>query len=281
MTISAWHLLKLGQTSHSKSMTMKGAPRCKTAFPALVGLIIHDNFGPILFDTGYDEAFFAATQSFPESLYRAVLPVEFSQTDSMEFQLRKYGLSPSEIKGVFLSHFHGDHLSGINNFPNAKIFCAKLGLAQISENGRINNLRQGLLKSLLPKDIEKRATFFEDMKSAPLSNEFAPFENGIDVLGDKSLFAIELKGHCVGHWGLVICPKNQKPVFFVGDAAWSIEAIEKNIPPPAITTALLGQTKPYRQTLAQLNALHMAAKDRLEIIPSHCERIAKKWISNE
>ena len=277
MGISAWHLLKLGQTSHSKSMTMQGAPRCKTAYPALVGLIIHDNFGPILFDTGYDEAFFTATQSFPESLYRAVLPVKFSQTDSIEYQLAKYNLKPDDIKGVFLSHFHGDHLSGINNFPKAKIFCAKLGLEQISKNGRINNVRQGLLKSLLPKDIAFRANFFEEMLVARLSNEFAPFEYGIDILGDKSLFAIELKGHCVGHWGLVICPKNDKPVFFVGDAAWSIEAIEKNIPPPAFTTALLGKTIPYRQTLAHLNQLHLAAKERLEIIPSHCEQTARRW----
>lgn len=281
MSISAWHLLKLGQTSHSKSFTMQGAPRCKTAYPALVGLIIHDDFGPILFDTGYDEAFFTATNSFPEILYRIVLPIEISQTETIECQLSKYGLEPSDINGVFLSHFHGDHISGINNFPKAKIFCAKLGLNQINNNGRINNIRQGLLKSLLPKDIANRAIFFEDMEYTKLSSEFAPFEFGIDILGDKTLYAIELKGHCVGHWGLAIIPANSKPVFFIGDAAWSIEAIERNIPPPAITTTLLGKTIPYRQTLAQLNTLYDAAKDRLEIIPSHCEQIAKKWIINE
>jgi len=246
------------------------------SFPALVGLIRHRDFGPILFDTGYDDRFFAATEPFPERLYRMATPVDFAAGDSLPEQLAHHGLTPGDIAGVFVSHFHGDHVAGLNGFPAARIFCARQGLQRVRGGGRFSRVRQGLLSALVPDDIEDRAGFFEDLPPVALPAELAPFTQGVDILGDGALTAVELPGHCPGHWGLLIRPEGQRPVFFIGDAAWSMTAITDNRPPPAFTTTLLGDTKTYRQSLT---ALQMVARTgAVELIPSHCQVTANKWL---
>jgi len=274
--IDTWHLLRVGACRHPQAMTLRGGHWCPVSFPALVGLIRHRDFGPILFDTGYDDRFFAATEPFPERLYRMATPVDFAAGDSLPEQLAHHGLTPGDIAGVFVSHFHGDHVAGLNGFPAARIFCARQGLQRVRGGGRFSRVRQGLLSALVPDDIEDRAGFFEDLPPVALPAELAPFTQGVDILGDGALTAVELPGHCPGHWGLLIRPEEQRPVFFIGDAAWSMTAITDNRPPPAFTTTLLGDTKTYRQSLT---ALQMVARTgAVELIPSHCQVTANKWL---
>ncbi|WP_443747854.1 MBL fold metallo-hydrolase [Asticcacaulis solisilvae] len=274
--IDSWQILRVGACRHPEAMTLKGGHWCPVSFPALVGLIRHRTFGPILFDTGYDDRFFAATEPLPERLYRLATPVQFDSADSLPVQLARLGLTPDDIAGVFVSHFHGDHVAGLSNFPKARIVCAGEGLKRIRAGSRFGRVRKGLLSALLPGDIDGRAAFFEAMPRVRLNNDMGPFTHGADVLGDGSLIAVELPGHCPGHWGLLIRPEGGKPVFFIGDAAWSIAAVADNRPPPAITTALLGETATYRRTLSALNTVSQTGA--VELIPSHCEVTAAKWL---
>lgn len=269
-------LLKIGQCQHPEFATIKNGSFCNANFPALVGLILHSNFGPILFDTGYDNEFFEATKNFPEKLYAIATPIEFTQNDNIANQLKIYGLKCEDIKIVILSHFHGDHIAGLKNFPNAKIYCAKNGLNEMKIGNRFSRTKKGFLSNLLPLDLENRTVFFESFNSINLGKQFLPFENGIDLLGDKSLIAIELKGHCKGHWGLAIMGEN-KPIFFIGDAAWTLNAIANFLPPPFLTTALLGDSKTYRQTLFKLFQLYNTMGNEIEIIPSHCQITANEY----
>ncbi len=274
--IDRWHLLRVGACRHPQAMTLRGGHWCPVSFPALVGLIMHRDFGPILFDTGYDARFFAATEPFPERLYRLATPVDFTPQDGLPEQLARLGLAPGDISAVFVSHFHGDHVAGLSLFPRARIVCARQGLERLRRGGRFTRVRQGLLSALVPNDIDQRAGFFEDMPPCPLPADLAPFSHGADVLGDGALIAVELPGHCPGHWGLLIRPEGQKPVFLIGDAAWSIGAVTDNRPPPALTTSLLGHTSTYRRSLAALQAV--ARTGAVELIPSHCQITADKWL---
>mgnify|MGYP006364042029 CR=1 FL=1 len=121
--------------------------------------------------------------------------------------------------------------------------------------------------------MNQRAHFFEDMPAAPLGDELKPFETGADLLGDSSLLAVPLPGHCVGHWGLLVRDGDGRKTFLVGDAAWSSAAVRDDVPPPRITTALLGETASYRKTLHDLHQLGKRNTDIL-LAPSHCPEIA-------
>jgi glyoxylase-like metal-dependent hydrolase (beta-lactamase superfamily II) len=262
-----------GSCSHPSIMTELGGSLCPTDYPSFVGILRHPDYGVILFDTGYDPAFFAATNSFPERFYRWATPVKLDQTQTAATWLASLGIGLDEVTALVLSHFHGDHIAGLIHFPNAKIYCAAAGLKQMQTGSRFGRVRQGLLAGLVPDDIPTRASFFEDAPMIALSSAFGGLERGADLLGDGSLLAVELPGHCPGHWGLAFSSDQYGEVLLIGDAAWSIGAVRKNNPPPNITTALLGNTSRYRQTLANLQRVSQANPD-LIILPSHCPQAA-------
>lgn len=266
------HILRAGSCSHPALMTRRDAGLVPTVFPALAALIVHPDEGPILFDTGYDPAFFAATEPFPERLYRWTTPVRFGPGEAVADQLPAFGFAPSDIRAVVVSHFHGDHVAGLTRFPDARIFCARAGLEQVRLKGRLARVRRGVLAALTPADIDARARFFEDQPRVDLGSALAPFETGADLLGDGSLLAVQLPGHCPGHWGLLVRQTDDRTRFLIADAAWSSGAVRDDVPPPRLTTALLGETGPYRETL---NALHRLGVRNRELVmtPSHCGEV--------
>lgn len=267
------HLLKAGSCLHPEAAALRGGSLCPVDFPALTALILHPTEGALLWDTGYDPAFFHATRRWPERLYALATPVTLGEDEPAARQIGRHGLAPDDIRGVIVSHFHGDHVAGLPAFPRARIYCARAGLDQVRRVGRFAGVRQGLLPGLLPPDTEARAVFFEDRPRRALPSDLSPFETGADLLGDGSLLAVDLPGHCVGHWGLAARGSDDRLRLFVGDAAWSLRAIRENRPPPALTTTLLGRTDRYRRTLADLHALETRARD-VVLVPSHCREAA-------
>src|SRR5579859_2193842 len=254
-------------------MTIEGGSWRPVPFPALSMLLIHPEEGPILYDTGYDPAFFRATERFPEKLYRLTTPAEIPPGEDLARQLRRLGIAPADIRHLILSHFHADHIAGAHLFPQAAVHCAKTGLTSARSGARLSQVRHGILAALIPPDIEARARFFEEGRRVALSADLAPFEDGVDLLGDGSILAIELPGHCPGHWGLFVRDRATGPHLMVGDAAWSCDAIEQNRPPPLVTTALLGDTAATRDTLNRLHRLQRRNGD-VRFTPCHCPRRA-------
>lgn len=264
-----------GSCRHPQVMTIKGGSLFPVDIPAVAMLIVHPDEGPILFDTGYDPAFLDATRKLPEALYRWTTPVQLPRGKDAASQCRSLGHDPADIRHVILSHFHGDHVAGLHAFPRATIHCARAGLEDLAKRGRFSATRRGLLPSLLPADLQRRARYFEDAPTAALPNDLLPFETGADLLGDGSLLAIELPGHCPGHWGLALNDARWGLHLLVADASWSLKAIRENRPPPAISTAFLGNTALARSTLYALHQLH-TRNHELRLTPCHCpERAAE------
>lgn len=265
---------RVGHCLHPQMMTIRGGSLRPTVYPALAMLLIHPDEGPILFDTGYDPAFFAATDRFPERLYRWLTPPTLKPGADIVTQLARAGVAPDDVRHVILSHFHADHMAGLHHFPRAAIHCARAGHHAACDGGRIAALRRGVLRALIPPDFAARARYFEEAPRVPLPADLAPFADGADVLGDDSILAVELPGHCPGHWGLVVRDAAAGYHFLVADAAWSSEAIRRNVPPPAITRAFLGDSRKGVETLATLHALHRRNPE-VQLTPCHCaERAA-------
>lgn len=266
-------IVTTGWCRHPELATIRGGSWRPATFPALVALIVHPSEGPILFDTGYDPAFLDSTRRFPERLYRWLTPPEI--TSPVADRLTAEGVDPAEVRHIVLSHFHGDHASGLSRFPNAVVHCSKAGLGSVWGRGRIRSLAAGTPHGLLPPDLPGRCAFFEDQPALALERDLLPFDSGADVLGDGSLLAVPLPGHCPGHWGLVLCePRGLH--FLVADSAWSSRAIRENRPAPAFTAAFLGNSAKGRETLSRLNGLRIRNPD-IVLTPSHCaERAAEE-----
>jgi glyoxylase-like metal-dependent hydrolase (beta-lactamase superfamily II) len=268
--------LARGSCSHPEVMTISGGSLCAFDFPSLVGVIRHPERGIFLFDTGYDPAFIVATRPFPERFYRWTTPVRIGAEQAWQAWLAAHDIAEADIAGTIISHFHGDHVAGMAHLADRPVFCARAGLEALRRGGRIARVRRGMLDALVPPEVDAQARFFEDCPARPLPSAFVPFAEGRDVLGDGSLLAVELPGHCAGHWGLALTTEAGQPVLLAADAVWSGRSIAERRPPPRLTTALLGDTRRYRATLDLLSR----AKERngeLAILPSHCVASARQF----
>jgi glyoxylase-like metal-dependent hydrolase (beta-lactamase superfamily II) len=266
---------RVGWCRHPQAMTIRGGRWAPIDFPALAFLIEHPDAGPILFDTGYDPAFWTATEPFPERLYRWATPPTLPAAEVLATQLEGRGVAPGEVRHLILSHFHADHMAGTHRFPNATIHAARAGFDAMGRGSRLSSVRRGMLRALAPPDFTARVRWFENAPRVALPGDLAPFADGADLLGDGSLVAVPLPGHCPGHWGLVL-REAAGLRFLVADAAWSSEAIRRDTPPPWLTATLLGDPAALRATLHDLHLLRRRNPE-IRLTPSHCTECAAEW----
>ena len=265
-----FRLLKVGHCTHPECITQRGGRFASVPFPALAALLIHPQHGPMLYDTGYSDAFFAATEPFPERLYRMVTPVSLRASETLDAQLARHGVAPDSIRHVFLSHLHADHIAGIGALSQARIFALRAEVDAMRRASRFGGLRRGYLPALLPSTFDARLTFVDDCVPIALPGWMRPFEHGFDLLGDCSVIGVPLPGHTPGQLGLLFRADGARTVFLVADACWSLRALERDRPPTWIAAQLFADKRAYLATFAGLRQL-LARRDAPVVVPSHCE----------
>ncbi len=249
-------------------MTRRGASWRPRRFPAGFALIEHRTRGAVLFDTGYAPQFAAATRAFPERLYRWMTPVTLDAQETAASQLAARGIGADDVGTIVVSHFHADHVAGLRDFSNAAIVCSRAAWDGVRECGRLGGLRRAFLRELLPSDVAERLSFAEELRAVEIPGALGAFGVARDCFGDGSALVVPLPGHADGHIGLYLPHTPDGPLLLIGDAAWSHAGYARCTPPPVVTTAFLGDTARYRETLRKLAALHRA-EPHLRIVPAH------------
>jgi glyoxylase-like metal-dependent hydrolase (beta-lactamase superfamily II) len=256
MKIKSLKLYDTGYCTHPEKIAYSKGSWKQICFPATVGLLQHPSLGYILFDTGYAGPFKEATKKFHYSVYVKLTPVHFTEEQSIKQQLLCDGIQPEEIKYIILSHFHGDHTSGLPDFPKAKILTFSQAYEDIKKRSKFGALLKGCLKDTLPIDLEQRMTFIDLMPSTELPSTYGMFEEGYDVFGDGSLIAVDLTGHQI--------------VFLCADAVWLSKTYRDLIFPSKISNLLTRDAKSYRHNIKKLYHLSKISPD-IKILPTHCE----------
>ena len=233
-------------------------------FPMICTLMHHPKHGYILFDVGYNQNFFKATNSFPNYIYRCITPVTIEKT--LKELLIADGINPEEIRHVILSHFHADHISAIDDFPNAQIFCSKAGYEHASNVGFFG-VTKAILPMLMQNIIGRKLTFFEDLSS--YMQVMGGQIEGVDLWGDGSMIACGLTGHAVGHYGLFCSDTQLGDTFLIGDAVWTQETLQGLHNPHWITHLLSDNRRSYIDTMELLRELTQQFP-KVNMVPSHC-----------
>lgn len=262
---------KAGYCTHPEAVVVRNGRWKTTNFPSLFALISHPKFGAILFDTGYSDRFFQETRQFPFRLYALTTPVYFQPEDSAVYQLQKQGIEPEAVQYIIISHFHADHIGGLRDFPNAYFVCFKSAYEAVKYRRGINALRAGFLSGLLPSDFEQRTIFVEDKQMISLPYQYTPFDTGFDLLGDSSLFAVELPGHATGQLGLFFRDADNQNYFLIADACWLSRAYQEFVKPHPIANLIFSNGQEYVDTLSKIHQLHKLNPE-LKIIPTHCPK---------
>jgi glyoxylase-like metal-dependent hydrolase (beta-lactamase superfamily II) len=272
------HLLRVGRCRHLECMAARGGQFIAVDFPALCGLIRHPVRGWMLYDTGYADHFFKATQSWPECLYRAVTPVQLPPHENLVSQLKGHGVEPSEIRHIIISHYHGDHIAGLKDFPNANFIAlqADTEKLKILQKNRLRATVAAHLHQLLPDNFYQRLNYADNYSCISLPSWMNPFEGGFDIFGDGSVLGVPLPGHSDGQLGLFLPNSDGKPVFLIGDACWSLPACKEGRLPSRLTRFLNANNRSYEETFFNLQKL-LLRETAVSLLPSHCTHAWEKF----
>lgn len=267
------HLGYAGFCYAKENDAIRDGKRRKIKFQALWGLIKHPESGYILFDTGYTERFYKETNRFPNKIYALITKVVVTKDDTVKSQLKASGIDPKEIKTVFISHFHADHVAGLMDFPDAKIITSKAALDYTLGLKRAFAFSKGVLKGLLPEDIRARVKYIEDAKSFqdPILGD------GYDILGDMSILAYNLTGHARGQYGIVV-KTERKQYFLIADASWLKRSHEEYILPNPIVKLFFDSWSEFKSSLMRVHLYYKEHKDVL-IVPTHCSETTDPLIT--
>lgn len=262
-------LMSAGYCTHIECLLVRGGALRRVRLPSGFALIDHPALGPTLFDTGYSPRFREETRRFPDRLYAMVTPTVIEAKDTARSQLEALGIAADEVRNVFLSHFHGDHIAGAADFPRARYHFSLPEYEIVRRKRGVGRLLAAFLPGLLPADFEERASPLDFSRAGALPAELAPFERGLDVAGDGSLLAVELPGHTAGHFGLFVAGPGSSWTLLSADACWLGRGYRENRMPHPFVSGIFASWSAAQATLAKLHELHRRRPD-IAIVPSHC-----------
>jgi glyoxylase-like metal-dependent hydrolase (beta-lactamase superfamily II) len=271
--LTACHILDTGCCLASEHHMIAGGARNTIECHALAILLHHQTAGWILFDTGYHPRMFDATERWPYRLYRRLTPLRIAPEKAAIAQLPRFGLRPDDIGTVILSHFHADHLSGLKDFPNARILASADGYAAVNGRKGWSALRRAFLPDLMPPDFAARfqpVLRFDGLELPPLGPTH-------DLYGDGSLLLVPLPGHARGQMGLLAVLPG-RPHFFIADAAYLTRSIRENRPPHPLTMVTFADNGAgVRATLSKLHMLH-TSRPEVVFVPTHCPEAFARFV---
>jgi glyoxylase-like metal-dependent hydrolase (beta-lactamase superfamily II) len=265
-----------GYCSANEKHAIRNGKDRQIKFHALFGLIQHPEKGWILYDTGYTRRFYNATKKFPNKLYALATKVIVKEEDEIKTQLQQFGLVPSDIKHIIITHFHADHIGGLKDFDEATLYCSAAAFHQVKKINSFFSFRKGILKSLLPDDIDNRIKIIENI-CLPLKD--AIFEIKYDLFNDDSLFIYPLPGHAAGQVG-VLLKTNKQFYLLIADACWIKRSFEEFILPHPIVKLFFDSWTDFKNSLKKVYDFHKA-NPQVVIVPTHCYETTEPLISKK
>jgi glyoxylase-like metal-dependent hydrolase (beta-lactamase superfamily II) len=164
--------------------------------------------------------------------------------------LAQLHVTPSQVKFVGISHYHGDHVGQVNSFPQSTLLIGK-------------------------GDWE----VLTDPKSSAVANP-APFANWIsgggkveplpadrDVFGDGTVVVLNMPGHTPGHHSVLVKLKDKGNVLITGDLAHFHENYDGNGVPTFNTdrAASLASIDRFKKIATNLKATVIIQHDARDI----------------
>lgn len=265
-----------GHCFADENHAIKGGRKAKIKFHALWGLIEHEEKGLILYDTGYTDRFFKATKSYPNKIYAKMTKVVIDPNEEVIAQLEKNNINPSEINYIFITHFHADHVAGLLDFPEAKIYTSRAALNQIQKISNTFAFTKGVLKDLIPTNLLERTLVIEDI-CKPIQDPILKVK--YDVFGDTSLYAIPLPGHAAGQLGLLL-ETEKRPYFLIADACWLKKSFEELAMPNSIVKLFFHSWSDFKKSLRTVHDYHKLNPETA-IIPTHCSETTDPLVSSK
>lgn len=175
--------------------------------PMPVFLITHPG-GNVLFDTGPNPEVFEDPAGVWGGLAKAFQPIG-DKDSGVVAQLNTIGISPDDVKYVFNSHLHFDHVGGNRFFPNATFLVSAM---------EVECARR--------PELEGKGYFSADW-DIPLN--YRQVKGKVDIFSDGKIIIHPFPGHTPGHQGLLVRLDRQGPIILAGDSIPCKENFEQRV----------------------------------------------------
>ncbi len=175
--------------------------------------------GPFLIDAG-EIARVHEYGYLPDNIFfNGAAKYEVKREDEVDVQLAKLGYKVEQVKAIYLTHFHSDHVDGVYHFPKAKVFAAKEAFDSIlSPKGALF----GYLQKNLPEWFQPDVFEFTNEKEDA-------FTSSKKLSTDGSIVAIPMPGHSIGHTAYIVKSENYRYIFS-GDTTLNDHTLQAGIP---------------------------------------------------
>lgn len=197
---------------------------------------------PILVDSSF--------RSVEDAVANQGLTARRSQQQTLEYQLDRHGLKPSDIGYLLHTHVHMDHAGQDILLPNAKILLQR------------KELQNAAAPNMYP------APFYDRLNVARLVNDLW---NRIEILdGDMEPFAgircVPMPGHTPGHQAIYVATSSGTTII-CGDAAMNVAVNVQRLIPPGFLDNMA-------DTMSGLRKLQREGK---HILPTHDPDVFGKY----
>lgn len=171
-------------------------------------LLIETDQGPILLDTGLGLDDYA-NPTWMTRLFRLITIMPFDPNEAAFNRIRQLGYQPDEIKNIVLTHMHFDHVSGLPDFPRAKIHVHRREYEAFTGD----RPKRWMDLAYIPRYIAHQPEFILYEK---VDSKWFDFD-AIRLPFFPEMYFIPLFGHSAGHCGLAV-KTDGGWLFHAGDA---------------------------------------------------------------
>jgi glyoxylase-like metal-dependent hydrolase (beta-lactamase superfamily II) len=236
-------------------------------FSAVFVAFEHPVHGQCLIDTGYGPTFLQiAKRTFSGWLMRHLL---FTPANQPVFQagfLSSLGVQPEQVSHVFVSHYHADHIGGLDQFPTSKLVCRPEPLRVLQSLSPWKQLDNGFLPQLIPHDLSARLAPVEESRFSIVPHIDSAIPS-CDYFGDGSVVLLDLPGHACGHTGYLLNTA-QGRIGYVVDAFWDTRTFQQSRHLPVVSRRVQRDPFLYQQTQDRLRELQKQAG--IPLLACHC-----------
>lgn len=250
------------------------ASRKWVTIPINVYVIEHAD-GLVLFDTGMDPAVSTNPRYWPDRVtgffMRHIFRWGVAPADRLSHRLEEAGYTATNVASAVISHLHVDHVGGIADIPNAKLFVANEAWDHMHGP---HPEREAVLR----RDIEIPGANWHRIDFQPTTDPtLASFGESFDLMGDGSLIVLPTPGHLPGSVSMLVSRAEAPPLLLVGDLTYSEDLLMADQVPGT------GDAEALRGSYAKVRALKEQMPD-LVILPAHdaqaAEKLAKASVPN-
>ncbi len=210
--------------------------------------------GDFLFDTGLGDNIdeqFETMQGWLKPFFK------YTKINSAKSVLLKNNI---DIKKIYLSHMHWDHVSGIDDFPQANIFTTETEY-------KFATSEKASPPAFIHSQYQNKKTKWNFIKFD--SGPYEIFDHSFDLYGDGSIVFVKLIGHSPGSIGMFVNFSLSKRFFFTGDITWSIEGFKRPAEKFYISSLLVDSDRvAIKDQIAEIGLL-MQNNPNIKIIPAH------------